>query len=341
MQLPYVPTAQELLDKAFRRARKAQSSVTLKNAPLETLARVREITRLNTIQHVVDSTLSQVVKGFPSMEKLHPFYFELINLLVGVDKLKHSLGAVDWARKTIIRLVKEYTRKLKKLKKTGEMEKARKEAYGRIASVLKKVKEDLDFLKESAKKLSKLPDVDPEAPTIVVAGYANVGKSSFVRRVSTAEPKIAPYPFTTREIVIGHWEDQDVGVKVQIIDTPGLLDRPLSKRNKVELQAILALKHLADVIVFILDPSETCSYPFDKQLNLLYEIERMFLDTPILTVINKIDVCPPDKLEKSILKLGEREVLKMSALTGEGVKEVFNKALEILREAGRLSLAES
>jgi len=40
--------------------------------------------------------------------------------------------------------------------------------------------------------------------TVVVAGYPNVGKSSFIRLVSTAEPEIAAYPFTTKGVIVGH-----------------------------------------------------------------------------------------------------------------------------------------
>ena len=143
MELPYVPTMSELLDKAFRRARKAQASIALKNVAIETLARARETARLNTIGQVVDSALSRVVKGFPSMERLHPFYFELIDLLVGVDRLKHALGAVNWARKMVIKLVRRYVRRLRGLRDTKEMERTRREAYGRIASILKRVEGEL------------------------------------------------------------------------------------------------------------------------------------------------------------------------------------------------------
>jgi nucleolar GTP-binding protein len=84
-----------------------------------------------------------------------------------------------------------------------------------------------------------------------------VGKSSLLRCLSSAKPEIAQYPFTTKEIHVGHIEKTEkyITKRFQIIDTPGLLDRPLSKRNEIEKQAIAALTHLADLIVFVLDVS--------------------------------------------------------------------------------------
>jgi len=104
-----------------------------------------------------------------------------------------------------------------------------------------------------------LPDIRPDEPAIVIAGYPNVGKSSFVNRVTRASNQIAEYPFTTKGVQIGHFERDHV--RYQIVDTPGLLDRPEDERNDIERQAVSALEHLADVVVFVLDPPATAATP--------------------------------------------------------------------------------
>ncbi|MBZ4037900.1 50S ribosome-binding GTPase, partial [Flavobacterium sp. 17A] len=91
--------------------------------------------------------------------------------------------------------------------------------------------------------------VDFNAITAVIAGFPNVGKSTILRQITTAEPKVADYPFTTTGIQIGHLERK--WQKYQIIDTPGLLDRPIDDMNTIELNAMVALEHLADVILYI------------------------------------------------------------------------------------------
>jgi len=146
-----------------------------------------------------------------------------------------------------------------------------------------------------------------------------VGKSSLLRCLSSAKPEIAQYPFTTKEIHVGHIEKTEkyITKRFQIIDTPGLLDRPLSKRNEIEKQAIAALTHLADLIVFVLDVSETCGYSLEDQKNLLSQMEEMFSGCSLVVVENKVDFKKTDSTN-----------LKISCKTGEGidllVDEIFS-----------------
>jgi len=148
--------------------------------------------------------------------------------------------------------------------------------------------------------------------TIVVAGFPNVGKSSFIRRVSTAEPEIASYPFTTKGVIIGHrYEKRE---KIQMIDTPGLLDRPAIERNAIEGQAVSAIINTGDVILYILDPSTYCGFPLEDQLSLLEEVKGM-VHVPVIVVVNKSDVKTLEGYPS------------MSTASGEGVEEVLDLLL--------------
>src|SRR5207247_8364264 len=173
---------------------------------------------------------------------------------------------------------------------SGEL---RQQAYGRLSSVVKQVAPDLAARIEARRALRRIPQIDPDVPTIVVAGYPNVGKSSFVRAVSTGRPKIADYPFTTKGVSLGHFER---GVRrYQILDTPGILDRPMEKRNRMERQAIAALRHLAEAVVFLVDPTETCGYPLDDQMRLLEQVRALFPDVPVVVAENKADLDGPSR----------------------------------------------
>jgi len=155
----------------------------------------------------------------------------------------------------------------------------------------------------------------------VVAGYPNVGKSSFVRAVSSGRPRIADYPFTTKRVSIGHF---DRGVeRFQILDTPGLLDRPMAKRNAMERQAISALSHVADGILFLLDPTETCGYPLDDQRKLLAEIRSLFPAVPLLVLANKSDLGGP-----------RTEGIAVSSLTSRGVTKALDALLAKVTNRG-------
>jgi nucleolar GTP-binding protein len=179
------------------------------------------------------------------------------------------------------------------------------------------IDKDLRFLNEVRNVLKKLPHVE-DACTIVIAGYPNVGKSSFIRQVSSAAPEIASYPFTTKGIVVGH--RIMARERIQFVDTPGILDRPADERNAIEKQALSAMMNVADIILFILDPSEHCGYPMELQINLLEEVKGM-IDVPLVVAANKSD-----------LQIADSGYLSMSTESGEGVGNVL-AALLIHRPA--------
>ncbi|UCF08461.1 MAG: GTPase, partial [Thermoplasmata archaeon] len=81
--------------------------------------------------------------------------------------------------------------------------------------------------------------------------------------------------------------------------------------------AVLALRHLAHVIVFVLDPSEFCGYTLDAQMHILENIRSNFPHIPVIEVENKVD----------ILK-GETNRLKISALNGDGIDKLRNVMVE-------------
>ena len=154
---------------------------------------------------------------------------------------------------------------------------------------------------------------------MVVAGFPNVGKSKLVTSLSSAAPEIAPYPFTTKGIVVGHIEDD--WRKFQIIDTPGLLDREFKDRNDIEKQAILALRYLTHVILFILDPSETCGYPMEKQEALLESVRKGFEGVPIIVAESKSDL-----LQR------ETDNIRFSAESGNNMERLQETILKELRK---------
>ena len=106
--------------------------------------------------------------------------------------------------------------------------------------------------------------------------------------------------------------------RYQIIDTPGLLDRPFEKRNDIEKQAIAALRYLADIILFVLDPSETCGYSLKEQKNLLTELKKMFKEQTFIIIENKSDI-----------KKSKTKNLKISCIKDVDTKKLMEKIYSI------------
>lgn len=303
-------TADELVDKAFSRAVRAGRG---KIGGEYTDKREIEESMVITAGNILSDNLRNAIKDWPSLDKIEPFYRDLAEIIVGVDDLKKKLSSVSWAADKSKEISRKY---VSIIRKSQDPTLDRKQAFARMASIAYDVDKDLRFLNDARNKLRQLPEVKAE-PTIVVAGYPNVGKSSFVASITGAKPEIAPYPFTTKGILIGHFTKNRI--RHQVIDTPGLLDRPLEKRNDIELQAIAALRHVGNVLLFIVDPSETCGFTLKEQEELLEEVKNL-VEMPVLVVANKIDV-EHSKTEAD---------MEMSTLSGEGVDKVKKRLVEMI-----------
>jgi nucleolar GTP-binding protein len=303
--LPTVPTSQELIDKAFRRASKVG------------LTPGKDEATVLTAGNVLSDNLANLIRSFPSLERVPPFYREIVDIVVGIDAMRISLSRLNWASKQIRRITKEFK---SNVKREGNVSVSKKAAFGRMSSVIKSIDKDLIFLNDARNKLRKIPSIDPSMPTILIAGYPNVGKSSFITWVTGARPEIASYPFTTKGILVGHFTRGYQ--KYQVIDTPGLLDRPFSERNEIERQSIAALSHLKGVVLLIVDPSEHCGFPLESQLKLAEDI-KSWIKLPMLIVANKADI------------KGLKGAPEMSTLTGEGVSGVLEMLVSMLDESGK------
>jgi nucleolar GTP-binding protein len=310
--LPTTPTSEELLDKAFSRA--ARSGRAKKGVEAQQ-------SMLQTASNILGDNLHNVVTEWPDFDHVDPFYYELADAILreeyasdeGVDKLRKHLSELSWASSKTHDLGREYMGKLPNDAEAAR--KLRKQGFARMGSVMNQVEDDLAAVGAARDALKNIPDIRPDVPTVVVAGYPNVGKSSFVNAVTNANIETAEYPFTTKSVDIGHFERERV--TWQLVDTPGLLDRPADERNEIEDQAVSALGHVGDVILFFLDPSGTCGYPLEDQRALRAEVADRFGDTPLVTVANKTD-----------LDAAVEADCYMSVENDEGVEETLDAAVE-------------
>lgn len=330
MMIPTIPTPDELLDKGFSRGKKQADLMRTQKIPKHLKGKRIEERRVITSCQVIKDKLKSILDSVPDIEDLPPFYQDYIDITVGVDDMKQALGGLNWAYGILTQLEKEYGSKIRK----NPSEKAttlQKQAYGRIASVVNKIKKDLDFLDFAKANLRNMPTIDFDATTIVIAGFPNVGKSTLLNQISGADPQIANYPFTTKGIQIGHVERH--WKSIQIIDTPGLLDRPVLEMNDIELNAIVALEHLADAILFIFDASETCGFGLESQYNLLKQIEKIFDNIPAIYLFNKMDLIEDTSYVEQYVDELDNSIF-ISAIEGEGIDKI-NKVLDSVKKIER------
>jgi len=234
----------------------------------------------------------------------------LVAKAFGAGVLERTLLRLRRAEERIRGLAREAEREVQRTDDRDELAAAVRAFYGRLSSFVREVDPDLRKVRDIARYLDDRPRLAADVPTLVVAGFPNVGKSSLVARLSTARPKVADYPFTTLSIGVGH---ADLGFdRMQVVDTPGVLGRT-ARENPAEAEAETAVERAATAVLFVVDPTETCGYTIDEQERLLARWREEFPSLPIVEVETKSDV-----LERP----GDR--LHVSARTGAGLDALWD-----------------
>ncbi|MFQ5475092.1 MAG: NOG1 family protein [Candidatus Nanoarchaeia archaeon] len=269
--LKNVDEADWYLDLAFSTAKKCASNVrsTLKGKSRLEKSRRIELEKINSIKKVLSRQFNGILTSFPTIDELPEFYNKLVKLTLEYDRLKIALGSLNWSVNNIERFSKEYATKIKKCKDVQKINDYRRSYYGRISSILKQMKKHLSYLEEARRIMKKYPAVKTELFTVCITGFPNVGKTTLLKKLTGANAEINDYAFTTKKLNIGYMKTP-YG-KIQFIDTPGTLNR-FNKMNDIERQAQLAMKHCADIIVYVFDLTEP--YPLEKQEELMGVIKK-------------------------------------------------------------------
>ena len=106
-----------------------------------------------------------------------------------------------------------------------------------------------------------------------------------------------------------------------MVDTPGLLDRPMDERNQIEMQAIAALEHLGDVLLFLIDRSSESTTPISEQERLLMEVRGLLSDRRVLLVSSKSDITEEEN---------SADDHRISSVTGHGLEDLRYDLIEII-----------
>ena len=260
---------------------------------------------------------------------------DLLNTLYDADHFRIALGQLSTAKHLIETVSRDYVRLLKYAQSLFQCKQLKRAALGRMATICRRLRDPLVYLEQVRQHLGRLPSIDPNTRTLLICGYPNVGKSSFLRSVSRADVDVQPYAFTTKSLFVGHFDYKYL--RFQAIDTPGILDHPLEDMNTIEMQSITAIAHLRSAILYFMDLSEHCGYSVQAQIQLFRNIKPLFANKLVFLVINKIDIMRPEDLDietkeqlDSLLKNGDVELLQLSCATTEGITEVKNAACERL-----------
>lgn len=171
-----------------------------------------------------------------------------------------------------------------------------------------------------------------------IVGFPNVGKSSFLSRVSRKKVKVAPYPFTTLEPHLGVVEVD--GKSFVLADLPGLVEgahegKGLGDRFLRHATRARVLLHMVDLAgVEGRDPLEDYR-AIRRELEAWEELKGK----PEVVAGNKIDLLQPEEIARRISRFREAgvELYPISVVTGEGISELLRTLSRKLDEAPRES----
>ncbi|KAK3369010.1 P-loop containing nucleoside triphosphate hydrolase protein [Lasiosphaeria ovina] len=329
-----VPTSQEFIDIVLSRTQRRLPTQIRAGFKISRI-RAFYTRKVKFTQETCSEKFSAIVTSFPILSDQHPFHRDLMNILYDADHFKVALGQVSTARHLIETISRDYVRLLKYSQSLFQCKQLKRAALGRMATLIKRLKDPLAYLDQVRQHLARLPDINPTTRTLLVAGFPNVGKSSFVRSVTRADTPVEPYAFTTKSLFVGHLDYKYL--RYQVIDTPGILDHPLEEMNTIEMQSVTALAHLRAAICFFIDISEQCGYSLKAQCNLFKSIKPLFSNKMVFIVLNKMDIKKFEDLEpelqaelEDLTKSGEVELLRASCATQDGVQDVKNHVCERL-----------
>jgi GTPase len=159
-----------------------------------------------------------------------------------------------------------------------------------------------------------------------LVGLPNAGKSSLLRRISNAKPKVADYPFTTLQPVLGTVDSPD-GRQLTVADVPGLIEGAshgvgLGHEFLAHLERARLLVHVIDAAAG--DPPEQ----FRQIDHELAEYGAGLDERLQAVVLNKVDLLPEpppfDVDDKRIVA-----VFRVSAATGAGIDELKRRLFEL------------
>jgi GTP-binding protein len=166
-----------------------------------------------------------------------------------------------------------------------------------------------------------------------LVGLPNAGKSSLLTRISNAKPKVADYPFTTLEPVLGTVDAPD-GRQLTVADVPGLIEGAsegvgLGHEFLAHLERARLLVHVIDAAAG--DPAEQFR-TIDRELA---EYGAGLETRPQVVVLNKIDLLP----EPSPFEIEDERILRVflvSCATGAGIEEFRRALFELVPEPEEL-----
>jgi nucleolar GTP-binding protein len=190
--IPIVQNSVELINAILSKTQRKTPTVI---HPGYKITRIRKfyMRKIKFTNQTIEEKVDSIIGNFPKLDDIHPFYGDLINILYDKDHYKMALGYLHTAKNLCEKIANDYVKLMKYADSLYRCKQLKVAALGRMATTLKKLNSSLVYLEEVRKHLGRLPSIDPNSRTLILTGYPNVGKSSFMNNITNANVEVRSY----------------------------------------------------------------------------------------------------------------------------------------------------
>jgi len=225
---------------------------------------------VNFVHTQVSDKLNSIYNGLPDYTTMDDYYLLMSKNIVPestMDRYKnHYIATIH----LINSISERYKRLVKREKNYSNKTRLKKEYLGRLKSMIKKLDKTNEELIEHGKYFKQIPNPQKRF-TIVLVGTPNTGKTTLLTQITTANPEINSYSFTTKTLNFGYFKKREK--IIQVVDTPGIIHMELKEMNFIEKQAVVALKTISDVILFLYNQYQ--GYQEQKEI-----LDKIIIENP-------------------------------------------------------------
>jgi len=281
-----IPNSKNFIDVVLSQTQRKTPTVIHKNYAIQ---RVREfyIRKVKFFQHKCESKLFKILQDFPQINQIHPFFNDLLHILVDKNNYKLSLNKISKTKFFIKKFSKNYIKLLKYANSVYACKQLKKNVFGKICGNIRKIDNSLVFLEKIRICLKKLPSLNPYKRIVVLGGSPGTGKSSLLNKLTSSNIKIGNKDNESKGLRVGHFTN--FFFKWQILDTIGINCEKITKYNSFEMQTINAYVHLNYNLIYLFNSSQN-NRNFFVEINTFLMHKKFFRNKQKILILGKIDI---------------------------------------------------
>ncbi len=204
---------------------------------------------ISKFQLLITNRYNNIVEKLPDYENMNDYYKLMSKNIADSKDLEKYKNHYLKTIQVINKISEKYKRYMKNQRKKENIKSLKKEYFGRVFSAIKRLDKTNEELLKISKEFRNIPKPNMNLYTYVLVGLPNSGKTTVLTKITSANPEINSYEFTTKSLNFGYFKVREK--IMQVVDTPGLVHEDFKDMNYIEKKAVVAIKTLANMLVFV------------------------------------------------------------------------------------------